>query len=128
MQHRTYFTPEQAAQTLPLVKRIVGDILDAGSRLRALAPEGKLPATDPPAFDALLRRMNGLMAELEQLGCSYKDWSFTMGLVDFPARIDGQDVLLCWRSDEPEIRHYHGVQEGYAGRKPIPAASTFCVE
>jgi hypothetical protein len=60
------------------------------------------------------------MKELEALGCFYKDWNFDLGLVDFPALIDGEEVLLCWRSDEPEVRWYHPLDGGYSGRKPIP--------
>ena len=60
------------------------------------------------------------MAELEEIGCFYKDWNFTIGLVDFPAIIDGKEVLLCWRSDEDDILYYHGFEDGYAGRKEIP--------
>ncbi len=50
----------------------------------------------------------------------YKDWNFTIGLVDFPSLIDGKEVYLCWRTDEEEIRFYHGMDEGYSSRKPIP--------
>jgi hypothetical protein len=60
------------------------------------------------------------MKELEEIGCSYKDWSFELGLVDFPSIIDGKEVLLCWRSDEESVKYYHGLLEGFAGRKPIP--------
>jgi hypothetical protein len=115
-----YFTPVQASGTLPLVRRIVRDILERGRRVRELAPGGQVPDANRPEFDQAMRRLQELFRELESLGCSYKDWSFSVGLVDFPARIDGRDVLLCWRSDEPEIRYYHGLQDGYAGRKLIP--------
>ena len=62
----------------------------------------------------------GLAFEVEELGCTYRDWSFSLGLVDFPAQIDGEDVYLCWRSDERDVRYYHGLLEGYAGRRLIP--------
>lgn len=42
-------------------------------------------------------------------------------LVDFPARIGGEEVLLCWKPGEPAVRWYHGLYEGMMGRKPIPA-------
>ena len=61
------------------------------------------------------------MRELETIGCYYKDWGFDKGLIDFPARIGGEDVYLCWRSDENEVAWYHPVEGGYAGRRPIPA-------
>lgn len=42
-------------------------------------------------------------------------------LVDFPAQIDGERVLLCWKPGETEVRWYHGPHEGMIGRKAIPA-------
>lgn len=50
-------------------------------------------------------------------GVELKD--IDMGLVDFPALIDGEEVLLCWRQGEESIRYYHSRHEGFAGRKPI---------
>lgn len=115
-----YFTPGEATRTLPLVRRIVEDILATGRALRALAPEGEPPAKAAAEFRQLAARIRELLQELEELGCSYKDMSFTMGLVDFPARIGGKDVLLCWRPDEDALKYYHAEGEGYRGRKEIP--------
>jgi hypothetical protein len=109
------FTPAEANRTLPLVRRIVSDILDAGQHLREL--EQSAVAEQQTLQDELRE----LLAELEGVGCSYRDWSFDVGLVDFPAVIDGEHVLLCWRSDEPQLAYYHGLHAGYAGRKSIPA-------
>ena len=64
--------------------------------------------------------MQDYFFELEELGCYYQDWSFGLGLVDFPAIINDEKVLLCWRSDEKNLQFYHGHNDGYAGRKPIP--------
>ena len=114
------FTPVEANRTLPLVRRIVEDILVAGRRAKALHAEHGNRATTVPDFQRQLAEMEELMKELEGIGCSFKDYNFEIGLVDFPAVIDGQDVLLCWRSDEPEVRFYHGITAGYAGRRPIP--------
>jgi hypothetical protein len=44
------------------------------------------------------------------------------GLIDFPAIIDGEDVLICWKQGEERITHYHGWNDGFIGRKPIPDA------
>ena len=114
------FTPSEANATLPLVRRIVTDILSAGQRARAAAES----ATGGPQADSTVQsamcELRNLFEELEAIGCSYRDWNFEIGLVDFPAKVDGEDVLLCWRSDEPSVSHYHGVHAGYAGRKPIP--------
>ena len=70
----------------------------------------------------LLAKIQSFVGELNEIGCFYKDWNFEIGLVDFPARIHGKDVFLCWRSDEPEVLFYHGIEDGFAGRKPIPPA------
>jgi hypothetical protein len=112
-----YFTPAEASRTLPLVKQIVTDILASGRAIRDAGPDPHNPVVRKQVAE-----MNRLLNELEQVGCSYKDWNFEMGLVDFPALLDGEEVLLCWRSDEPELKYYHGLTEGFAGRKPIPSA------
>ena len=113
------FTPHEANRRLPLIKKIVADILEKGQRAKkilALAQDKEIPRE----IDDLQEEIELLMAELESLGCYFKDWNFEIGLVDFPAMIDGEAVLLCWRSDEPDIRWYHGFEDGYPGRKRIP--------
>lgn len=117
---RKLFTPEEANRMLPLVRRIVEDILDIGKRMRAIAVRADPSPDEVRDYNRLSDTLQGLFAELEELGCSYKDWNFAVGLVDFPAVIDGAPVLLCWRSDEPEIRYYHSHEDGYAGRMAIP--------
>ncbi|GEL07909.1 DUF2203 domain-containing protein [Salisediminibacterium halotolerans] len=54
---------------------------------------------------------------VEQYGVEIKD--VDVGLVDFPAELNGENVLLCWKYGEKEITHYHGPEDGFAGRKPI---------
>ena len=119
MQEVKQFSPAEANRTLPLVKRIVTDILSTGKALQGLQLD---LADDEPndEVQALVDRLNELSGELDQVGCTFKDWDFSIGLVDFPSIIDEEEVLLCWRSDEPELRYYHGVADGYAGRKLIP--------
>lgn len=107
-----FFTPKEANQILPIVKKIVEEILSK--------------ANEPAMPD---HHIKTLMAQLEDMGCYYKDWSsyrtltvvrnFEIGLVDFPAIIHGQHALLCWRSDEPEVAWYHGYEDGYAGRRQV---------
>jgi hypothetical protein len=113
------FTANEANATLPLVRRIVTDILEQGQTARAAAES----TIDNPEAERVVQEavceLRNLFDELESIGCSYRDWNFEIGLVDFPAKVDGEDVLLCWRSDEPSVAHYHGVHAGYAGRKPI---------
>jgi hypothetical protein len=115
-----YFNVHEANRTLPLVKKIVRDILDASIELKLYADEiGKNPEEDP-RVKRLIIAINGFIAELEEIGCQYKDWNFKLGLVDFPAMINGQEVFLCWKSDEENIRYYHALDSGFAGRKLIP--------
>ncbi len=115
-----YFTPQEARQTLPLVKKIVTDILSAGAELRDLSVQIGTNAENDPRVIKILDDLEDHFVELEDLGCSYKDWNFTMGLVDFPAIFNGEEVCLCWRSDEEDLLYFHGLEEGYPGRKPIP--------
>ena len=120
MDQTKFFTPQEARQTLPLVEKIVGDISSAGAELRELSVAIGTHAENDPRVIKILDDLEAHFVELEDLGCSYKDWNFTMGLVDFPAIIGGEEVCLCWRSDEEDLLYYHGAEEGYPGRKPIP--------
>ena len=103
-----FFTPQAANQILPDVKRIVQEILAQASQPQ-ISRERVMP----------------LLVQLEDMGCYYKDWNYQIGLVDFPAIIHGQEALLCWRSDEPEVAWFHGFQDGYAGRRPITRELVF---
>ena len=70
------------------------------------------------------RRIDGLedqLLELEPIGCFRNDWGFEAGLVDFPARIDGEKVFLCRRSDGESVTWFHPREKGISGRRPIPA-------
>jgi hypothetical protein len=62
------------------------------------------------------------LAEIDSIGVQVKD--LDVGLLDFPCEVDGEIVLLCWKLGEPAITHWHGTQEGFAGRKPIDARIT----
>jgi hypothetical protein len=115
-----YFTPSEAELTLPLVRKIVKDILDTTREMRLFADDLGGIIEGNERMKKLAGNVEGFMNELEELGCFYKDWNFTIGLVDFPAIIDSREVYLCWRSDEDEIKYYHGIEEGYSGRKLIP--------
>ena len=57
------------------------------------------------------------LEKIHSTGCVVKD--LEVGLLDFPARINNEDVYLCWRLGEDRIRFYHRQDEGFAGRKPI---------
>jgi hypothetical protein len=124
MQHyiepKRLFTPLEAEQALPLVRQIVNDLLDVSLDIdfmkTVLGPDAK----DHPQILDRIATMQELFTELESLGCFFKDWEFKIGMVDFPAIIDGKLVFLCWRADENTIRYYHDLEDGFCGRKPIP--------
>ncbi len=63
------------------------------------------------------QRAKDALAEIDSIGVQVKD--IDIGLLDFPCDVDGQIILLCWKLGEKSITHWHGTQEGFAGRKPI---------
>lgn len=126
------FTVEQANATLPLVRRIVDDLLALHPQWRAAVSAYELAqvAADAgeesaEARDARLEagRLAGdiesCLDELTQVGCHFKD--FEAGLVDFPASYDDRVVYLCWQSGEPAVSHWHELAAGAAGRRDIDA-------
>jgi hypothetical protein len=64
-----------------------------------------------------VQRTKDAVAEIDSIGVQVKD--LDIGLLDFPCVVDGETVLLCWKLGEEKITHWHGVSEGFAGRKPI---------
>lgn len=115
-----YFTPTEAKKTLPLVRKIVKDILDTSSEMRLIADEiGENPEKDP-RIQKFADEIEQFMREIEEIGCFFKDWNFQIGLVDFPSIMNGKEVFLCWKSDEDDILYYHEYDTGFAGRKLIP--------
>lgn len=127
----SYFTPDEANRTLPLVRRIVQDIVDdyecwkdglarfevAVARQQAAEGDSAETIVLQRRVDEIAQRINGYIAELEQVGCVLK--GFDDGLVDFRGQMDGRDVWFCWKLGEPEVRHWHEIDEGYRNRRPI---------
>lgn len=68
-------------------------------------------------YERIAREIKAALERIEATGCVVKDLG--LGLIDFPARLDGEDVYWCWRLGENRIRFWHRTQEGFAGRKPI---------
>jgi hypothetical protein len=64
-----------------------------------------------------LKQAQESIAEIDAIGVQVKD--LDSGLLDFPCRIDGEVVLLCWRMGERAIEHWHTVEAGFQGRKPV---------
>jgi hypothetical protein len=64
-----------------------------------------------------IQRVKDAIAEIDATGVQVKD--LDIGLLDFPCKVEGEIILLCWKLGEQGITHWHGVSEGFAGRKPI---------
>jgi hypothetical protein len=135
---KKYFSVEQANKTLPLVEKIVGDIvrqLQVVSELDArltgvMKRDGKRRDKDAYSeelshtkaeLEAEADRLHAYQAELEELGVELKGAD---GLCDFPGLKDGREVCLCWRLGEPAVAYWHEVQAGFTGRQPIATLNT----
>lgn len=64
-----------------------------------------------------VQRVRDSLNEINAIGVQVKD--IDIGLLDFPCKVDDEIVLLCWKLGETSITHWHGTEEGFAGRKPI---------
>lgn len=64
-----------------------------------------------------VQRAKDAVAEIHATGVQVKD--IDIGLLDFPCRVEGEILLLCWKLGETKITHWHSTEEGFAGRKPI---------
>ena len=64
-----------------------------------------------------VQRAKDAVAEIHATGVQVKD--LDIGLLDFPCKVEGEILLLCWKLGEKTIAHWHGTSEGFAGRKPI---------
>jgi hypothetical protein len=63
------------------------------------------------------QRAKDALAEIDSIGVQVKD--IDIGLLDFPCEVEGRIILLCWKLGEKSITHWHGTDEGFAGRKPV---------
>jgi hypothetical protein len=132
-----YFTLAEAEELIPRLEPIMGAVMDAhaeASRVRAelqgaqrrlmLAGGARLEPefwrSRKARFDRATLAVQKGLGEVVKLGGSPKD--LERGLVDFRARLETRDVNLCWRFGEKRIRFWHGLDEGYAARKPWPDA------
>jgi hypothetical protein len=125
MLHRRHWTPEQANALLPVVgatmrrmrearRRLAEDGFASDFAVHAEATGGAWPGTDR-ARESVELALG--FERLERLDVVVRD--LERGLVDFPALRDGDEVYLCWLLDEPSVEHWHGVESGFAGRRPL---------
>jgi len=134
------FTLEEANAMIPKLELAMATITRLGLALRreieAVAGEldrqAKELSTDEllrirPEMAGIVRELEQRVAEIEASGAQFK--GFDLGLVDFPAQIDGQFGLLCWQFGEKMITHWHTLDGGFAARKPLPnAGGTFYLQ
>lgn len=123
------YTAMQANRALPLVRRIVADLVDRFRSWEEAVRQVELTAHDNslenPESERWQREAQRLAAEIDhhvrelsELGVEVK--ALDIGLVDFPGTLDGRDVSLCWRLGEHAVTHWHERDAGFAGRQPLP--------
>jgi hypothetical protein len=130
------FTPEEANSLLPELKlellhlQVLTRQYESQYReLQRTKAEHRLSDNSPeneedPFFEEESRlefmriEVDLLMANFERKGVLLK--MIHPGLIDFPAVIQGESVLICWREGEEHITHYHGWDDGFVGRRPLP--------
>ncbi len=128
------FTLSEAQALLPRVVELLQAAVAAKDEAQALerglqritagvAVSGGMEI-DPVAFaekktlrDRAVRQATGSVSSIRELGVLVKD--LDSGLLDFPARHDGEEIYLCWKLGEERIGWWHPVDEGVAGRRPI---------
>jgi hypothetical protein len=132
------FSLQEANRSLPLVKRVVGDIVKTHAQAMRLQREverrqpGSAKPRQPQApaeqqqpnqaalqsqLDACMNLLEDFVDELSEIGCELKDYQ--TGLIDFVGRHEGRDVYLCWKLGEERITHWHELDSGFAGRQPV---------
>ncbi|MGH2921413.1 MAG: DUF2203 domain-containing protein [Gaiellaceae bacterium] len=129
-----YFTADEANEALSVVRPLAEEMVE---RRRVLADLQERHAAftttiagnggdfDPGELHEVEDQMGEeatavarCVARINEVGAFVKD--LDRGLVDFPARRDGEDVLLCWQVGEEDVAFWHGLEEGFSGRKPLP--------
>lgn len=125
---RRSFTVEQANRMLPLVRRIVEDLVVAHGAWQQAVGQFEMAsnarAADVEVFqretERLAREIDGYLQELAQLGVEFK--GFEHGLIDFPSEFAGRPVYLCWKLGESSVSHWHDIDAGFAGRQQLEMA------
>ena len=124
-----YFTPEEADALIPELEKIFEAVasLAAQAELKAESLRRRQTAGDGDEAGAAIERsqlqflasgINDWMQKIVELGALPK--GVEPALVDFPARVNGDEAYLCWKLGEKRVAHYHPVNEGFSTRKPLP--------
>lgn len=101
-----FFTPEEANKELPRARKLVSSIVDLKKQLIQATGKNRMEILD---------RITVANGRLSEIGIELKDPD--IGLVDFPAKRFDEPVYLCWKLGEEEVLYWHGITEGYRGRK-----------
>lgn len=127
-----HFTPEKANSLLPRLRQWLTRMQADKQRLERVqeklvelgikaAGDGRLAEQELNAAEQeaerLSREIDKLLEQIHALGCKVKD--VDRGLIDFPARREGQRIYLCWQLGEEKVAFWHDVQSGFAGRQPL---------
>lgn len=117
-----YFTLAEARALLPEAQERIHGVADLMAELQTLVRA--LRAEHPAAADGGLPEAKSLEARIheglewfEQAGIQVK--GVAPALLDFPAQVGGEEVLLCWLEGEADIDHFHPTDSGFLGRAPI---------
>lgn len=124
-----YFTLAEAESLIPELEKIFQAIREinpkAEAKMRLIekmeadgSPKLADLAIERAQLEFLVNGMNAWFQGIMDLGAMPK--GIDPALVDFPCRIDGREIYLCWVLGEKTITHYHGLEEGFAGRRPLP--------
>ena len=133
MSERT-FTLDEAQMLLPILESLLRQAINGKKLIKGV--DAELQETAHRVFlnggtllnvvhlarrkaerEKAIRRIKDALAEIDATGVQVKD--LDIGLLDFPCKVEGEILLLCWKLGEPTITQWHGTNEGFAGRKPI---------
>lgn len=121
------FTLEQAEALIPQLEKIFAAVAELAAKAQAKAEKIRRRAApadsaadliDRSQVQFLTNEIESRLQEIIDLGAVPK--GLDPALVDFPARLEGRDVFLCWKLGEKHITAYHDAEDGFSGRKPIP--------
>jgi hypothetical protein len=128
------FTLDEAQSMLPLVESLLNRALESkqaaeqiddelSTLARRISSAGGMyidvqkVGARRSELEKSIQRVRETLSEIDEIGVQIKD--LDIGLLDFPCAIDGEVVLLCWKSGETAIEHWHTIESGFKGRQPI---------
>jgi len=104
-------------EILPAIREARQVVLRAGERIKEMVASDGGGHEGTEYWNAI-RTLRGHVEHLAELGILLRDPE--TGLVDFPGELDGRPVYLCWRLGETRVGHWHDLESGFAGRRPLP--------